>query len=103
MAAVTTENPYGLVAALEQGGIIAQVIFGIMVLMSVVSWYIMFTKWFEQKKMLNEAADVEKKVWSATSLKEGTAKLESRDIGRVLYFQAVTLLLVGTLLFALTA
>ena len=32
MAAVTTENPYGLVAALEQGGIIAQVIFGIMVL-----------------------------------------------------------------------
>ena len=24
MAAVTTENPYGLVAALEQGGIIAR-------------------------------------------------------------------------------
>jgi biopolymer transport protein ExbB len=84
MAAVTTENPYGLVAALEQGGIIAQVIFGLMVLMSIVSWYIIFTKWFEQRKMLNEAAEVEKKVWSAGSLKEGAAKLEKNSAFRQL-------------------
>ncbi|MCB9987499.1 MAG: hypothetical protein H6865_07700 [Rhodospirillales bacterium] len=31
----------------------------------------------------------------------GTARLESRDIGRVLYLQAVTLLLTGTILFLL--
>ncbi|MCG2841331.1 MotA/TolQ/ExbB proton channel family protein [Sandaracinobacter sp. RS1-74] len=84
MAAVTTENPYGLVAALEQGGIVAQAIFGIMVLMSIVSWYIMITKWFEQRKLLSEAANVEKKVWSATSLKEGTAKLEKNSAFRQL-------------------
>jgi biopolymer transport protein ExbB len=81
---VATENPYGLIAALKQGGIIAQVIFGIMVLMSVVSWYIMFTKWFEQRKMLSEAIEVEKKVWSASSLKEGAAKLDKASAFRQL-------------------
>ena len=84
MADVTTENPYGLVAALEQGGIIAQVIFGIMVLMSVVSWYIIIIKWFEQRKMLAEAANVEKKVWSSSSLKDGTSKLEKNSAFRQL-------------------
>ena len=92
MADVTTENPYGLVAALEQGGIIAQVIFGIMVLMSVVSWYIIITKWFEQRKMLAEAANVEKKVWSSSSLKDGTSKLETilfmRELARRSTLQA---------------
>lgn len=84
MAAVTTENPYGLVAALEQGGIIAQVLFGIMVIMSVASWYIMITKWFEQRKMLSESSTVEKKVWSAASLKEGASKLEKNSAFRQL-------------------
>ena len=82
MASVTTENPYGLVAALEQGGIIAQTIFGIMVLMSVVSWYIMFTKWFEQRKILSESKDVEKKVWTAPNLKDGAAKLDRNSAFR---------------------
>jgi biopolymer transport protein ExbB len=82
--AIETENPYGLMAALEQGGIIAQVIFGIMVLMSVVSWYIMFTKWFEQRKMMAESIEVEKKVWSASSLKEGASKLDKGSAFRQL-------------------
>lgn len=84
MAAVTTENPYGLVAALEQGGIIAQSLFAIMVIMSVASWYIMITKWFEQRKMLAEAANTEKKVWGASNLREGTAKLDKDSAFRQL-------------------
>ena len=82
MATVTTENPYGLIAALEQGGLIAQVIFGIMVLMSAVSWYIMFTKWFEQQKILKESKDVDKKVWGSASLKDGAAKLDKNSAYR---------------------
>lgn len=84
MADVTTENPYGLMAALEQGGIIAQVIFGLMVVMSAFSWFIMFTKWFEQRKLLAEAAEVEKKVWTAGSLKEGASKLDKSSAFRQL-------------------
>ena len=37
------DNPYGLVQALQQGGLIAQTVFSILVLMSIVSFYILFT------------------------------------------------------------
>lgn len=84
MADVTTENPYGLAAALEQGGIVAQFIFGVMVLMSVWSWFIIFTKWFEQRKVMKDAEDIEKKVWTASSLKEGAAKLDKNSAFRQL-------------------
>ena len=73
------ENPYGLAAALEQGGIIAQSTFGILVLMSVVSFYIMFTKLFEQQKIINQAKRVRASFWQTTSLREGSAKLEKNS------------------------
>ncbi len=84
MADVTTENPYGLAAALEQGGIVAQFIFGVMVLMSIWSWFIIFTKWFEQRRVMKDAEDIEKKVWTASSLKEGAAKLDKNSAFRQL-------------------
>jgi len=68
------ENPYGLVAALKQGGIIAQATFGILVIMSLGSWFIILTKFFEQKKILGEARNV-RTFWKAPSLEEGRNKL----------------------------
>jgi len=76
---VVMENPYGFWAAMEQGGPVAWFIFTIMVIMSVVSWYIIFTKSFEQRKLMKEAMEVEKKVWSASSLKEGASKLDKNS------------------------
>lgn len=76
------ENPYGLREALEQGGIIAQTVFGILVLMSVVSFYIMFTKLFEQQKIMNQAKRVREGFWSSNSLREGAAKLEQNSAYR---------------------
>jgi biopolymer transport protein ExbB len=64
-AAAANSNPYGLMAALEQGGIIAQTIFAILVIMSVASWYIMFTKLFEQQKILNQAKRTRTVFWGA--------------------------------------
>jgi biopolymer transport protein ExbB len=75
-AAGAAENPYGLQAALREGGIIAQSTFGVLVLMSVVSFYIMFTKLFEQQKIMNQGKRVRASFWNMTSLKEGAAKLE---------------------------
>ena len=77
--AAPTENPYGLSAALEQGGIIAQSVFGILVLFSVVSFYIMFTKLFEQQKIINQYKRMRASFWSSNSLREGSAKLESNS------------------------
>ena len=64
------KNPYGLREALEQGGINAQSVFGILVLMSVVSFYIMFTKLFEQQKIINQAKRVRQGFWTSNSLRE---------------------------------
>jgi len=77
--AAPAENPYGLSAALEQGGIIAQTVFGILVLMSVVSFYIMFTKLFEQQKIMNQAKRVREGFWNSSNLRDGSAKLEKNS------------------------
>jgi biopolymer transport protein ExbB len=79
METVAVENPYGLMAALEQGGIIAQSVFGILVFMSLVSWYIIITKYIDQRKVLTEAAELEKKFWTAPDLKTGAAKLDKNS------------------------
>ncbi|WP_426166560.1 MotA/TolQ/ExbB proton channel family protein [Sandarakinorhabdus sp. DWP1-3-1] len=79
METVAAENPYGLVASLQQGGIIAQAIFAVLVFMSFVSWYIIITKYIDQRKVLGEAGELEKKFWSAPDLKTGASKLEKNS------------------------
>ncbi|KPF77878.1 flagellar motor protein MotA [alpha proteobacterium AAP81b] len=79
METVAVENPYGLQAALSQGGIIAQSIFGILVIMSFVSWYIIITKYIDQRKVLGEAKELEKKFWTAPDIKTGAAKLDKNS------------------------
>jgi biopolymer transport protein ExbB len=82
METVATENPYGLQAALEQGGIIAQATFAILVIMSLVSWYIIFTKLWDQRKVLQEAKTLDNTFWKASSLKDGAAKLPKNSAFR---------------------
>lgn len=79
METVAVENPYGLQAALEQGGIIAQSVFGILVFMSLASWFIIITKYIDQRKVLSEAGELEKKFWTAPDLKTGASKLDKNS------------------------
>lgn len=76
------ENPYGLLAALEQGGIIAYATFGILVIMSAASWYIMFVKLFEQQKILNQGKRARTTFWQSANLREGATKLEKNSAYR---------------------
>ncbi|WP_375404025.1 MotA/TolQ/ExbB proton channel family protein [uncultured Sphingomonas sp.] len=78
-AAATGESPYGLSAALREGGLISQTVFGILVIMSVVSFYILFSKLFEQQKIINQAKRVRQAFWQSNSLREGSAKLEKNS------------------------
>ena len=78
-AAAKGENPYGLQAALEEGGPITIAIFSILVIMSVVSFYILFSKLFEQQKVINQAKRVRQGFWQSNSLREGSAKLEKNS------------------------
>ncbi|MGZ8281589.1 MAG: MotA/TolQ/ExbB proton channel family protein, partial [Allosphingosinicella sp.] len=45
---------FGLIGALQQGGVIAWLTFGALVLMSVMSWYVFFVKLIDQQKIIKE-------------------------------------------------
>ncbi|NHN85662.1 MotA/TolQ/ExbB proton channel family protein [Acetobacter musti] len=75
--AAPKENPYGLGALWANGDIIARGVLVIMVIMSVGTWYIMITKFFEQAKLFGAAKDAAKNFWSKPSLQEGASSLKS--------------------------
>ena len=81
-AAGAAENPYGLWAALEQGGTIAWATFIILVVMSAASWYIILTKLIEQQKIINQGKRVRQTFWSAPSIRDGANKLEKNSAYR---------------------
>jgi biopolymer transport protein ExbB len=83
-AAGANSNPYGLMAALEQGGVIAWSVFIILVIMSAVSWYIMFTKLLEQQKIMNQAKRARANFWTAPNLRDAANKLEKNSAYRQL-------------------
>lgn len=75
---------FGLIPALNEGGPISWAIFSVMVIMSVFSFYIMFTKLIEQQKVLNQAKQVRAGFWRANTLEEGAAKLDKNSAFRQL-------------------
>jgi len=84
-AAATTaapQNKFGFVEALQAGGFIAYATVTILGIMSFGSFYIMFTKLFEQSKVLGQAKDIRATFWRAATLREGVAKLEKNSAFR---------------------
>jgi biopolymer transport protein ExbB len=70
------ENPYGLEALWKGGDLVARITLGILVLMSVGSWYIIVTKVYEQAKMGHQARAAERTFWKAPSIQKGTTELK---------------------------
>ena len=59
------QNPYGLVPALCEGGIVSQVTFLVLLIMFVGTLYILFTKLFEQNKVIGQGKAVDANFWRA--------------------------------------
>ena len=70
-ASAHDENPYGLGALWAQGDIVAKGTLLILVLMSMGSWYVIITKFFEQSKAAKFATEAKDNFWSASSLRQG--------------------------------
>ena len=70
------ENPYGLEALWKGGDLVARITLGILVVMSMGSWYIIITKLYEQYKMGRQAKDANKKFWKAASVRQGAETLK---------------------------
>ena len=83
-AATTPQNKFGFAEALEQGGFIAYATVGILGVMSFGSFYILFVKFFEQQKIMNQGRNWNAPFWSAPSLREGAAKLDKNSAWRQL-------------------
>ena len=70
------ENPYGLKALWNQGDFVAKGTLIILVIMSMGSWYYIFTKVFEQRAMLKSAREGADAFWKAASVKAGAGVLK---------------------------
>jgi biopolymer transport protein ExbB len=83
-------NPYGFWEALQEGGVIAWSVFSILALMSIVSFYILFTKLFEQQKIINQGKRLRSQFWASNSLREGAAKLDKNSAWRQIVDDGLT-------------
>jgi biopolymer transport protein ExbB len=77
-SAITTnvENPYGLKALWEQGDIVAKTTLSILFIMSLGSWYIIFTKLYEQAKIRRLGNEADKSFWTAGTVRQGADALK---------------------------
>ena len=83
------ENPYGLDALWKGGDFVSKAILIILVLMSLGTWYIMFTKFYEQFKLMGQAGAARKTFWSAGSVSVGIDSLKTGSPFRYIAEQGV--------------
>jgi len=79
----TVNNPYGLAGILNSGDIVAQGVVALLLLMSLMSWYIILTKLWDQSRIKKSARAAEKQFWSAPSIKDGVERLKKGDNFRI--------------------
>jgi biopolymer transport protein ExbB len=70
-SAVAQENPYGLGALWAQGDFVAKGTLLILVIMSMGSWYVIFTKLAEQSRLHKQAAAARQTFWTAATVELG--------------------------------
>ena len=75
----TVENPFGLEAFVKQLDEVGMGTLIILVIMSLMSWYVIFTKLWDQRRVRVAYKEVEKGFWTAGNLRDGVAKLKGSD------------------------
>src|SRR6478672_13571276 len=82
-------NPYGLMQALSEGGLISWTVFIILVIMSLGTFYILFTKLMQQQKIMSQGRKVRASFWNSPNLREAATKLETRSAYRAIVDDAL--------------
>jgi biopolymer transport protein ExbB len=73
----TVENPYGLESLWKTSDSVAKTVLLLLLIMSAGSWYILVVKLLEQSKMVRQAKAASKDFWSAGTVEQGAAALET--------------------------
>jgi biopolymer transport protein ExbB len=76
------DNPYGLEALWKGGDLVARFTLGILVVMSMGSWYIIITKLIEQVKLMGQAKNAKQTFWKAATVEAGIAGLKPNSAYR---------------------
>jgi biopolymer transport protein ExbB len=80
--AADASTPYGLGHIWETGSWISKAILIVLAIMSAGTWYIFFTKFIDQQRILSQSKVVEKKFWTSATLSEGVDKLPKTSVFR---------------------
>lgn len=88
-AAAPETNPYGLAALWSQGDLVAKGTLLIMLVMSMGSWYVIFTKLAEQLRLGRQARAAQEQFWSAGSVRQGADALEQGSAFRFIAEKAL--------------
>ena len=75
---------FGPMQMLEEGGAVTWTIAIILAVMSIVSWYIMLVKLFEQQKVIGQSKEGVRSFWSASNIRDGASKFEKNSAFRQL-------------------
>jgi biopolymer transport protein ExbB len=88
-ASEAPQNQFGFAEAMEQGGPVAWTILGVLVIQSVGSFYIMITKFLEQRKIMSQFHAGRPAFWRTGSIAEGATKFEKNSAWRQLVDDAL--------------
>ena len=83
-ALTSVNNPYGLAGMWNTGDIVTRAVIILLLILSLVSWYTILIKLWDQRRLKQAARAAEKQFWSAPSVKDGVERLKKGD-----YFRAI--------------
>lgn len=83
------DNPYGVAALWAQSDLVIKIVLALLVLFSAGSWYVIVTKWLQQRRLQRHAKAAAADFWSAGTLQSGAAKLDAQSPYRYLAEAAV--------------
>ncbi|MGD0189904.1 MAG: MotA/TolQ/ExbB proton channel family protein [Rhizomicrobium sp.] len=81
-AAAPAENPYGFTAFVKNSDWVLRAVLLILGIMSIGTWYIFFTKYWDQSRVLGQSRVVDRRFWSSANLNEGIDKLPKNSLFR---------------------
>jgi len=82
-------NPYGFGALIDHGTPVSYTILAVLLIMSLGTWWIFFTKFWDQYRLTKSARAVERNFWAAGSAREGAERLPKDDDFRAIAESAI--------------
>jgi biopolymer transport protein ExbB len=76
MQETQVDNPYGLAALIHNGDPVQLSVLGILLIMSLLTWFIMITKYIDQRRQRRQAIEAEREFWNSSSLTDAISKLK---------------------------